>query len=72
MAMAFVIIVTARVRTGGDSAMRGNITVSITKFMSGWIKYKDLARVGFVVKKSGKLMPPGQLSARAVDFAVFR
>ena len=50
----------------------GNITVSISKFMAGGIKYKDLARVGFVVKKSGKLMPPGQLSARAADFAVFR
>ncbi|MBC8241508.1 MAG: C39 family peptidase [Alphaproteobacteria bacterium] len=50
----------------------GNVTLSITKFMAGWIKYKDLERVGFVVKKSGKLTPPGRLSARAVDFVTFR
>lgn len=50
----------------------GNVTLSITKFMDGWIKYKDLDRVGFVVKKSGQLSPPGQLSARAMDFAVLR
>ncbi len=50
----------------------GNVTLSIPKFMDSWIKYRDLGRVGFVVKKAGKLTPPGRLSARAMDFVVLR
>ena len=46
----------------------GNVTMSIRKFTDGWIKYKDIDRVGFVVKESGKLKPPGRLSASALDF----
>lgn len=46
----------------------GNITISKTKFIDGWIKYRDVGRVGFVVKQSGQLVPPGRLSARASDF----
>jgi hypothetical protein len=50
----------------------GNVAMSVGKFMDGWIQYKDLQRVGFVVTKSGELMPPGRLSARAMDFVVLR
>lgn len=50
----------------------GNVTLSIEKFMNGWIEYRDFQRVGFVVKQSGELMPPGQLSAQAMDFVVLR
>jgi len=50
----------------------GNVTMSIQKFMNGWIKYREINRVGFVVAKSGMLSPPGRLSARAMDFVVLR
>jgi len=50
----------------------GNVTMSIQKFMNGWIKYRGINRVGFVVAKSGTLAPPGRLSARAMDFVVLR
>lgn len=50
----------------------GNVTMSIHKFTNGWIEYKDIAHVGFVVKKSGKLVPPGRLSAHASDFISLR
>ena len=46
----------------------GNVTMSIAKFTNGWIKYKEIDRVGFVVKNSGELVPPGRLSAHAMDF----
>jgi predicted double-glycine peptidase len=50
----------------------GNITMSIEKFMHGWIEYREINRVGFVVAKSGALAPPGRLSARTMDFVVLR
>jgi len=50
----------------------GNVTMSIPKFVNGWIDYQDIGRVGFVVTKSGKLAPPGRLSARALEFVVPR
>jgi len=50
----------------------GNVTMSIQNFMIGWIKYREINRVGFVVAKSGMLSPPGRLSARAMDFVVLR
>lgn len=46
----------------------GNVTMSIDNFNNGWIKYKDIGRVGFIVTTTGKPSPPGQLSARASDF----
>jgi hypothetical protein len=50
----------------------GNVTMSIYKFVDAWIEYRDLGRVGFLVTKSGTVAPPGQLSARALDFVVLR
>ena len=50
----------------------GNVTMSIEKFTHGWIKYKDINYVGFVVKKSGALVPPGRLSAQALEFVTLR
>ena len=50
----------------------GNVTVSIEKFKSGWIEYRDLQRVGFVVQKEGEQSPPGGLSPQAMDFVLFR
>jgi predicted double-glycine peptidase len=50
----------------------GNVTMSIRKFVDGWIEYKDINRVGFVVTESGTLAPPGRLSARSLDFLVLQ
>lgn len=50
----------------------GNVTLSIAKFMNGWIKYRDLDQVGFVVKKADALSPPGQLSVKAMEFLLLR
>jgi len=50
----------------------GNVTMSIDKFMNGWIDYRDIGRVGFVVTKSGMPAPPRRLSPRAMDFVVLR
>jgi predicted double-glycine peptidase len=50
----------------------GNVTMSIRKFINGWIDYRDIGRVGFVVTNSGTLAPPGRLSARALDFVAPR
>jgi len=50
----------------------GNVTMSIKKFVNGWIEYQKIGRVGFVVMKSGRMAPPGRLSARALDFLVPR
>lgn len=46
----------------------GNVTMSIEKFNDAWIDYKDINHVGFVVTKAGALVPPGRLSARALNF----
>jgi len=50
----------------------GNVTMSIPKFMDGWIDYKDINHVGFIVTNSGTPSPPGRLSARAQDFVMLR
>ena len=50
----------------------GNVTMSIRKFVSAWIDYRDTGHVGFVVTKSGSLAPPGRLSVRASDFVVLQ
>jgi predicted double-glycine peptidase len=50
----------------------GNITMSRTKFMHGWIDFRGIHHVGFVVKESGALAPPGRLAAHLSDFAVLR
>lgn len=50
----------------------GNVTMSVATFMNGWIEYREVGRVGFVVTKSGVVAPPGRLSARALDFVVLR
>jgi predicted double-glycine peptidase len=50
----------------------GNVTMSIYKFKNGWIKYKDINHVGFVVTESGTLAPPGKLSAHAMEFVTLR
>ena len=50
----------------------GNVTISKTKFLHGWIDFRDIHHVGFVVKEAGALAPPGRLEARASDFPVLR
>lgn len=50
----------------------GNITMSRIKFLHGWIDFRDIHHVGFVVKWAGALAPPGRLAARPSDFAVLR
>jgi len=46
----------------------GNITLTIDKFLNGWINYQKLGRVGFMVTKGGELEPPARLSAQSSDF----
>lgn len=48
----------------------GNITLSKEKFIDGWIEYRDIDRVGFVVGQDGKRVAPGRLSASAMDFVI--
>ena len=48
----------------------GNISISNTKFLNGWINYEDIGRVGFIVTKGGELIPPGSLTARGMDFVL--
>ena len=50
----------------------GNLTMSAEKFTSGWIDYRDLGRVGFVVAKDGSVAPPGKLAALPSDFVSLR
>lgn len=50
----------------------GNVTMSINKFINGWIEYQNIGRVGFVVKKAGTLAPPRRLSAQALDFVMLQ
>ena len=50
----------------------GNVTVSTETFYRGWIVYRDIGRVGFVVTKDGSLVPPGKLAALPSDFVSFR
>jgi len=50
----------------------GNVTMSTEKFLKGWIEYKDIGHVGFIVTKEGSLAPPGRLSVRASDFVILR
>ncbi|MCZ2856650.1 MAG: C39 family peptidase [Candidatus Bathyarchaeota archaeon] len=50
----------------------GNVTMLLSRFIDGWIDYRDIHHVGFVVTKSGTLASPGLLLARAHDFVMFR
>lgn len=50
----------------------GNTTLSIDKFRDGWIEYREIGRVGFVVTDAGQPAPPGRLAARSADFPVLR
>jgi len=46
----------------------GNVTMPIYKFINGWINYKNINHVGFVVTESGTMAPPGKLSPHALEF----
>lgn len=50
----------------------GNVTMPIYKFKDGWIKYKDINHVGFVVTDAGSLSLPGKLTAHAMEFVTLR
>lgn len=50
----------------------GNVTMSTDKFLKGWIDYKDIGHVGFIVTKEGSLAPAGKLSVRELDFVILR
>ncbi|MFN2173847.1 MAG: C39 family peptidase [Candidatus Promineifilaceae bacterium] len=50
----------------------GNITMSVDKFLRGWIDYKDIGHTGFIVTKEGSLVPAGKLSVRLLDFVILR
>ena len=50
----------------------GNVTISIKKFLKGWINYRDFEHVGFLVKQDGQQAPPGKLRADALDFVLLR
>lgn len=46
----------------------GNITMSKDKFQRGWIYYRDIGHVGFIVTNEGEPAPPGKLRAQQMDF----
>jgi len=50
----------------------GNVTLSISKFLDGWINYRDIGHVGFIVTKAGELSTPGRLRADFSDFPIIR
>ena len=50
----------------------GNLTMTVDKFISGWINYQDIGRVGFVVKKDGNLASPGRLLASPSEFVFLK
>jgi len=50
----------------------GNITITVDKFIDGWIEYRNIGRAGFLVRKNGDLAPPGRLSARPSEFVFFQ
>jgi hypothetical protein len=50
----------------------GNVAMSTEKFLSGWIAYQDIGRVGFIVTRAGSIAPPGGLSVRVSEFAILR
>jgi predicted double-glycine peptidase len=50
----------------------GNVTMSTEKFLNGWIDYKDIGHVGFIVTESGSPAPAGGLSVRLSDFVILR
>lgn len=50
----------------------GNTTLSIEKFQRGWINYRDIGHVGFMVTEDGARKPPGRLAPRPDEFLVSR
>jgi predicted double-glycine peptidase len=50
----------------------GNTTLSVEKFKSGWINYRDIGHVGFVVTEAGTLAPPGLLAPHPAEFLISR
>ena len=50
----------------------GNITMSTEKFLKGWINYKDIGHVGFIVTKTGSPAPAGKLSVQMSEFLILR
>lgn len=50
----------------------GNLTMSQEKFLHGWIKYKDIGRVGFTVTKPGPQIIPNKLTPHDSDFIMLR
>ena len=50
----------------------GNVTMSVNKFLAGWIKYRDIGHVGFIVTQAGRVSPPGRLRANTAEFTLIR
>jgi predicted double-glycine peptidase len=50
----------------------GNVTMSVDRFLNGWIAYRGIGRVGFVVTRDGAIASPGRLSVLASDFVSLR
>jgi len=50
----------------------GNTSLSSDKFLDGWIEYRGIGRVGFIVTRNGEPAPPRRLSAHALDFVMLR
>lgn len=50
----------------------GNVTLSVNKFNHGWIDYRDIGRVGFLVTAGDGPAAPGALAPRAREFLVPR
>lgn len=50
----------------------GNVTLSVSKFLDGWIKYSEIGHVGFIVTQMGDVSPPGRLRADFSEFPLIR
>lgn len=50
----------------------GNVTLSHARFREGWIDYRDLGHVGFIVTRTGQVSPPGELRADVSEFPLIR
>lgn len=50
----------------------GNRTMAVGRFLSGWIEYRDIEKVGFVVEARGGIVAPNLLAAEADDFPLLQ
>lgn len=50
----------------------GNRTMPLDQFDKAWLNYKDLGRVGFVIRRRDGKQPPNHLAPHPSDFVIHR